>query len=61
MRPYHFNFIIQRFQEATKRPYEYLLIDKKPNTLEPDRLRTDIFSNINRDALLPANHSTPVS
>jgi uncharacterized C2H2 Zn-finger protein len=35
-----------KYIETTKKPYGYLFIDLKQNTLEEDRLKTDIFENI---------------
>ena len=34
---------IWRFEEATSRPYGYLVVDLKASTPERDRLHTDIF------------------
>ena len=36
---------MKRFEEATSRPYGYLVIDLKSSTSEQDRLQTDIFDS----------------
>ena len=36
---------MKRFEEATSRPYGYLVIDLKSSTSEQDRLQTDIFES----------------
>ena len=36
---------MKRFEDATSRPYGYLVVDLKPNTTEQDRLKTDIFAS----------------
>jgi len=36
---------MNKYTEATKRPYGYLFIDLKQNTPEEDRLKTDVFEN----------------
>ena len=36
---------MKRFEDATSRPYGYLVVDLKPNTTEQDRLKTDIFES----------------
>jgi hypothetical protein len=37
------NFLLQKFDEATERPYAYLLVDLKPTTPDSLRLRTDVL------------------
>ena len=44
---------MKRFEEATSRPYGYLVVDLKSSTLEQDRLRTDIFESTDQQALEP--------
>jgi hypothetical protein len=41
--PYNEKYFIQSFQNATKNPYSYLLIDCGQDTAEHLRLRTNIF------------------
>ena len=36
---------MKRFEEATSRPYSYLVVDLKSSTPEQDRLRTNIFES----------------
>ena len=36
---------MKRFEEATSRPYGYLVLDLKSGTSEQDRLRTNIFES----------------
>ena len=43
MFPSHVKYMQESFQDATKRPYEYLLCDLKPATATDFRLRTKIF------------------
>ena len=43
MFPRHVKYIQEAFQDATKRPYGYLLCDLKPETPTDFRLRTNIF------------------
>ena len=42
-RIYPSNLLIKKFEQATSKPFGYLVIDLKANTPEQDRLRTDIF------------------
>ena len=44
---------MKRFEEATSRPYGYLVVDLKSSTSEQDRLRTDIFEPNDQQALEP--------
>jgi hypothetical protein len=37
------NFLLQKFDEDTERPYGYLLVDMKPTTPDSLRLRTDVL------------------
>ena len=43
MYPSRRNFLLQKFDEATERPYAYLLVDLKPTTPDSLRLRTDVL------------------
>ena len=43
MYPSRRNFLLQKFDDATKRPYGYLLVDLKPTTPDSLRLRTDVL------------------
>jgi hypothetical protein len=45
MFPGNTKFFIEAYQDATERPYSYLLIDYKPQTPERFRLRTDLLSD----------------
>ena len=44
---------MKRFEEATSRPYGYLVIDLKSSTSEQDRLQTDIFESTDQHAFEP--------
>ena len=41
--PNNSNFIIQAYEEATKNPYDYLLLDFRPSTPQNLRVRSRIF------------------
>ena len=41
---------MKRFEEATSRPYGYLVVDLKSSSSEQDRLRTDIFDSSDQQA-----------
>jgi len=41
--PYNSSFMIQAYQDATKKPYDYLLLDFKPDTPATIRVRGNIF------------------
>ena len=43
MYPHSTNFLLQSFQDTTKRPYGYLLLDLHQLTPENMRLRTNIL------------------
>jgi hypothetical protein len=43
MYPSRRNFLLQKFDETTERPYTYLLVDLKPTTPDSLRLRTDVL------------------
>ena len=40
---------MKRFEQATSRPYGYLIIDLKSDTKEQDRLHTDIFDGLSSE------------
>ena len=44
---------MKRFEEATSRPYGYLVVDLKSSTSEQDRLRTDIFESSDQQGFEP--------
>ena len=48
MYPGKSKFVLEAFEDATKEPYGYLLIDLKPETDEKYRLRTNIFPDDDR-------------
>jgi len=43
MYPGQAKFLVEAFQDATKKPYGYLLIDLKATTIDRYRIRTNIF------------------
>jgi hypothetical protein len=43
MYPTRRNFLLQKFDDATKEPYSYLVVDLKPTTPDYLRLRTDVL------------------
>ena len=49
---------MKRFEEATSRPYGYLVIDLKLSTSEQDRLQTDIFESTDQHAFEPPDKET---
>ena len=49
---------MKRFEEATSRPYGYLVIDLKLSTSEQDRLQTDIFESTDQHAFEPPDEET---
>ena len=48
MYPGKSKFLLEAFEDATKEPYGYLLIDLKPETDEKYRIRTNIFPDDDR-------------
>ena len=48
----------KRFEEATSRPYGYLVIDLKSGTSEQVRLQTDIFESTDQHAFEPPDEET---
>ena len=46
---------MKRFDEATSRPYGYLLVDIKSSTSEQDRLRTNIFESKDQQVFEPTD------
>ena len=43
MFPHKPNYMLEEYKRATSKPYGYLLVDLKPDTLEHDRLKTNIL------------------
>ncbi|CAC5390500.1 unnamed protein product [Mytilus coruscus] len=43
MYPTRSDLFLRKFEEATRRPYGFLLVDLKPRTTESSRLRTDVL------------------
>ena len=48
MYPGNGKFLVEAFKMATEKPYGYLLIDLRADTLEKYRLRSNIFSGERR-------------
>ena len=48
MYPRKSKFVVEAYEDATKEPYGYLLIDLKPDTDEKYRIRTKIFPDDER-------------
>ena len=48
MYPGKSKFVIESYEDATKEPYGYLLIDLRPETDERYRIRTKIFPDDER-------------
>ena len=44
---------MKRFEEATSRPYGYLVVDLKSGTSGQDRLRTNIFDSHDQQVFEP--------
>ena len=44
---------MKRFEEATSRPYGYLVVDLKSSTSEQDQLRTNIFESQDQEVFEP--------
>ena len=42
--------LMRKFEDATARPYGYLVLDLKSSTSEQDRLQTDIFESVNQQS-----------
>ena len=53
MFPQQLHFFTDAFEDATKVPYGYLVIDLRPETPEDFRLRTSIFSTDDAVAYIP--------
>ena len=49
---------MKRFEEATSRPFGYLVIDLKSSTSEQGRLQTDIFESTDQHAFEPPDEET---
>ena len=48
---------MRKFEDATARPYGYLVLDLKLCTSEQDRLQTDIFDSVNQQSLYDGDMS----
>jgi len=53
MHPTNHKFLIDAFKDATEKPYGYLLIDLRADTLEKYRIRTNIFNGERSYVYLP--------
>ena len=53
MFPGRTQYLMDSFQDATKKPFSYLLIDCHPQTPENIRLRTNIFPGERHIVYLP--------
>lgn len=53
MYPGNIKFLQEAFKDATAKPYDYLLCDLKPDTLEDYRLRSSIFPSEMQYAYVP--------
>ena len=51
--PSKVKFLVQAFEDATDRPYGYLLLDLHPQTPEEMRVRTKIFRNEEMEVYIP--------
>ena len=49
----NYKYLLDAFDDATKTPYSYLLIDSKPSTPNPLRLRSKIFPGETTVCYLP--------
>ena len=49
---------MKRIEEATLRPYDYLVLDLKSSTSEQDRLQTDIFESTDQHDFEPPDEET---
>jgi hypothetical protein len=48
MYPGKSKFVLEAFDDATKKPYGYLFVDLKPDTDDAHRIRTNIFPDDER-------------
>jgi hypothetical protein len=53
MYPNNSKFLVEAFKDATEKPYGYLLIDLRAETLEKYRIRTNIFAGERHYVYLP--------
>ena len=53
MYPNNSKFLVEAFNDATKRPYGYLLLDLRADTLENYRVRTNIFPGERQYVYIP--------
>jgi len=61
MYPNNSKKFMNKYIEATKRPYGYLFIDLKQNTPEEERLKTDIFKDIGGEKSIKCNNEVTAS
>lgn len=55
--PGQLKFFMESFEDATSKPYSYLLIDSHPNTEDNERLMTNIFPGERETFYLPLSHA----
>ena len=55
MYPQNPRFLVDAFEDATSRPYGYLLLDLRPDTPSSVRVRTDIFNSSQLTVYQPSN------
>jgi GTPase SAR1 family protein len=53
MYPHNTKFLVEAFKDATEKPYGYLLIDLRADTMEKYRIRTNIFDGERHYVYLP--------
>jgi hypothetical protein len=53
MYPNNSKFLVEAFNDATKKPYGYLLLDLRADTLENYRVRTNIFAGERQYVYIP--------
>jgi len=53
MFPNNPRFLTASFEDATKKPYGYLVIDLRPETPESYRIRTDVFDSSGQTVYVP--------
>lgn len=51
--PKRLNFFMEAYNDATSKPFSYLVINMHPNASEDERLTTKIFPGENREIYLP--------
>jgi hypothetical protein len=53
MYPHNTKFLVEAFKDATEKPYGYLLLDLRADTMEKYRIRTNIFDGERHYVYLP--------